>query len=532
MNGSSERRGEPATERRAFVVGDAIDGQPVRMPLGRVLSGHGFVAGESGSGKSNTASVVAEELLEAGYPLLVVDVDGEYYGLKEEYELLHVGADEECDVQVGPEHAERMVTLALERRLPVVLDVSGYLDEDVVDDLLYETLRELLDSGRASGTPLLVIVEEIHEFLPADDDVGETGDLLLELASRGRESGLGLLGVSRRPATVETDVLAGANWLVWHRLARDDDADVAGRTLPRSYVDDAVDLDDGQAFLQRDWTDVAVRTVQFRRKRTFDAGATPGLDDADRPTLEPVSDDAVESLRSVDGRARRGSDRVAELERRLQRRDERIAELEAELAVARDTSAAAERIAEALDGGSDERHDESVDDPQRRERRIVELECENERLREALRDLRLRLDRIADGPVGTETSRSVDRADGRSFAYVDHGVTPTAPVRRPASSGRGEMVDVLDEPELEERFYDACADSQCSEAVARRVVDELLRTGPADAASIAARVDRSTVAVQSLLSELATREILTRSANGSYGPSKRLAALATAGRAR
>jgi DNA helicase HerA-like ATPase len=49
--------------------------------------------GKSGSGKSNSASVVVEELLDDGYPVLIVDVDREYFGLKEEYELLHLGAD-------------------------------------------------------------------------------------------------------------------------------------------------------------------------------------------------------------------------------------------------------------------------------------------------------------------------------------------------------------------------------------------------------------------------------------------------------
>ncbi len=71
--------------------------------------------------------MIAEELLDAGFPLLIVDTDGEYYGLKEEYEMLHAGADEECDIQIGPEHAEQMATLALEENVPVILDVSGYL---------------------------------------------------------------------------------------------------------------------------------------------------------------------------------------------------------------------------------------------------------------------------------------------------------------------------------------------------------------------------------------------------------------------
>lgn len=73
----------------------------VTLPVVEVLTGRAFLTGKSGAGKSNSASVVAEELLDRGFPLLIVDTDGEYWGLKEEYEILHVGADEECDLQRG-----------------------------------------------------------------------------------------------------------------------------------------------------------------------------------------------------------------------------------------------------------------------------------------------------------------------------------------------------------------------------------------------------------------------------------------------
>jgi len=41
-----------------------------------------------------------------------------------------------------------------------------------------------------------------------------------------------------------------------------------------------------------DW-DESIRRIQFHRKQTFDAGATPGLDDFERPELKSVSSDLV-----------------------------------------------------------------------------------------------------------------------------------------------------------------------------------------------------------------------------------------------
>jgi DNA helicase HerA-like ATPase len=130
-------------ETRNVTVGETADGEPVDLPVVELLTGRGFVTGKSGSGKSNTASVVCEELLDAGFPMLIVDCEGEYYGLKEEYELLHVGADEECDIQVSPEHAEKIADLALEENIPIILDVSGYLDDEESDELVLQTARHL-----------------------------------------------------------------------------------------------------------------------------------------------------------------------------------------------------------------------------------------------------------------------------------------------------------------------------------------------------------------------------------------------------
>ncbi|WP_409348363.1 helicase HerA domain-containing protein [Natronorarus salvus] len=92
-----------------------------------VLIGRAFLTGKSGSGKSNSASVVAEELIERDHAILIVDTDGEYFGLKEHYELFHAGADDECDIQVGPEQAGKLAEFALEQNVPLILGVSGYL---------------------------------------------------------------------------------------------------------------------------------------------------------------------------------------------------------------------------------------------------------------------------------------------------------------------------------------------------------------------------------------------------------------------
>lgn len=283
------------------------------VPVIELLTGRGFVTGKSGSGKSNTASVVAEELLELDLPMLIVDTDGEYYGLKERYELLHVGAGELCDVQVSPTHAQRIATLALEENVPVILDVSEYLDVDEARQLIHGVVKTLFVREKKAKKPFMLLVEECHEYLPESGGLDEVGEILLQVAKRGRKRGLGLCGMSQRPAAVDKDFITQCDWLVWHRLTWENDTKVVGRFLDNEYAEMVEDLNDGEAIVVTDW-DEQVSRVQFRRKKTFDAGATPGLEDVERPDFRSISVDLEEELENIDPSAGPGSHPVDDVE--------------------------------------------------------------------------------------------------------------------------------------------------------------------------------------------------------------------------
>jgi hypothetical protein len=327
--------------------GTGRPGTPVDLPVVELLTGRGFITGKSGSGKSNSASVVAENLLDNGFGLLIVDIDGEYYGLKEEYEILHAGADEECDIQVGVDHAEKLASLALEENVPVILDISSFLDEDEARQLLTNVAKHLFAKAKKQKQPFLMLVEEVHEYIPQQGSVGECGKMLIKISKRGRKHGLGIVGVSQRPADVKKDFITQCDWLVWHRLTWNNDTKVVSRILDNDYASAVEDLDDGEAFLDTDWS-ATVRRVQFHRKQTFDAGATPGLDDFERPDLKSVSDDLVSELQTISEQNQQREDRVAELRNQLDQKNSRIAELESELQDARDMRRMADQFTQAL----------------------------------------------------------------------------------------------------------------------------------------------------------------------------------------
>ena len=329
---------------------DDIEPQtPVELPVVDILTGRGFITGKSGSGKSNTASVVLENLLDNNFPVLIVDSDGEYYGLKEAYEILHVGADEECDIQVTADHAEKIASLALEENVPIILDVSGYLDDSDANELILETTRHLFAKEKKLKKPFLLVVEECHEYIPEKSGMGEAGKMLIKVGKRGRKHGLGIVGISQRPADVKKDFITQCDWLVWHRLTWRNDTKVVGRILGSEYAKAVEELGDGEGFLVADWSD-AIRRVQFHRKRTFDAGATPGLEDFERPELKSVSGNLVSELTNIsDEKARRESE-LGDLRAELDTKNAEIEQLRQELSEARDLSRMADQFAQALLG--------------------------------------------------------------------------------------------------------------------------------------------------------------------------------------
>jgi cell division septum initiation protein DivIVA len=503
------------SEKRRITVGESVASEsegetsPIELPVVEVLTGRGFITGKSGSGKSNTASVVVEELLEAAYPVLIVDTDGEYYGLKEEYELLHAGADEECDIRIGPEHAEKVATLALEQNVPTILDVSGYLDEDAADELLRETARHLFAKEKKLKKPFLLVIEEVHEYIPEGGGMDETGRMLIKVGKRGRKHGLGIVGISQRPADVKKDFITQANWLVWHRLTWDNDTKVVGRIVGGEYGERVSELDAGEAFLQTDWTDDDVRRVRFKRKRTFDAGATPGLDDFERPELKSVSEGLVDDLQAITESEHREADRIADLERELERKDERIRELERELESARDVSDAARRMANALSTGGElpaatpeqsTLPDATMDDE------LERLRSENTALEAEIEELR---DRIEE--------RERERVNGSGSEARDGG-TGTTETDDPSADrdDRNPGAEYANAASIAAEIEAASRRSLCSEEGTWAVIEAVAEADGATAGEIGERVAVPVQHVWTLLMELRGCSCVERTTDGVY----------------
>jgi len=263
------------------------------FPTSEILTGRGFITGKSGAGKSNTSNVIAEELLELGLPFVIVDIDGEYWGLKESYSIQRAGVADDVDFDLSFETVPTLVDLVLEDTTPLILDLADVPEEDS-HDLLEEFVRQLFDRENDVRKPCLLFVEELHEFLPQRGGKDDLANLLIRVAKRGRKRGLGVCGMSQRPAAVDKDFITQCDWIVWHRLTWENDVSVVTQILGSAAAEDVQELETGEALVMTDW-DEEVTRVQFRRKRTFDAGATPDLSSFADDDITPRRQSATSS---------------------------------------------------------------------------------------------------------------------------------------------------------------------------------------------------------------------------------------------
>ncbi len=297
------------------------------------------ILGIRGSGKSNTAGVIFEELLKHSYPLTVVDIDGEYFGLKEEYELLVIGQGKNVDITIEPEDAPQVAEISLKQSIPVVLDLSGYLKEEQ-RDMLKHYFTALWNWAGKLRKPYMIGIEESHEFIPQGKK-SELKEIITRLSLRGRKRGLGAVIISQRSAKVEKDVLTQAGMLFLHRVVHEADMKVYNDLLPwkKGKVREKVNqLDTGDCiFLDEKST----KEIYVRERSTFHAGFTPSLDTVDTPQLKQVGESIIDAIEDAKKQGKRKKSKVDKLE-------EQVEELQNELAEKTDKIKELKRTAETL----------------------------------------------------------------------------------------------------------------------------------------------------------------------------------------
>lgn len=306
------------------------------------------VLGIRGSGKTNTAKVLAEEMLKQGQQIVALDPTDAWYGIrsskdgKSEGFKVYVFGGDHGDLPLGAEHGAELARFVIETGASAVFSMRhlGIAEQKRFAADFGETLRNLKSQPAHRNTPLHVFLDEAEEFIPQNLDRDRTGHVARmfgaynRMVRRDRNIGLGITIISQRPQSVNKEPLSQIETLICHRLLHKLDRkavkeswveghDVGDRAA--EFLDSLAGLNKGDTWVwSPEWLDIFKR-VHIREAETFDSSRTPKAGEAARTVekLAPVDLSAlkerlakvVEEAKADDPKELRKQ--LAELQRQL-----------------------------------------------------------------------------------------------------------------------------------------------------------------------------------------------------------------------
>lgn len=298
------------------------------------------VLGIRGSGKSHTAAVIAEELLEVGRQVVVIDPTDAWWGLKSSrdgkkggYPIIVLGGAH-GDLPLSENDGALVADFLVEQVASAVISLR-HLRKAAQRRFVTDFAEQLYHRKGAieHRTALMVMIDECDTFVPQRVMGAEARCVgaIEDLVRRGRISGFGVVLISQRAASVNKDVLTQLELLVSHRHTSPQDRKAlqewikakASQERESEFMAAVASLPRGEAyFWSPEWLDV-FEVVSVRERRTFDSSATPKAGQsikAPKATaevdLEALKTKLADTIRQrEENDAARLKARIAELER-------------------------------------------------------------------------------------------------------------------------------------------------------------------------------------------------------------------------
>jgi len=300
-----------------------------------------------GAGKSYLAALQAEQLIEAGYPVLVLDVVGEYWSLKAEYPVVVFGGAH-ADVPLDPHIGAEIARTLLDKRLQTVVDLTGMRRADQ-PFFIADLCTELYEYGLKVKRPVWLLIEEAQNFIP---QIGNPACKrpILDIVEMGRHAGIGYCLVSHRSATIDKTALGLCEIVVFKRLTLPHDLTVV-RDFFKGKNPEFVDIAKELPGLSNDealiYYPVALdEPVKFKvaHRKAPHAAETPTLELEDITTVPEVSalsqeltayfQELIQKKVASRDETEELKARVDELQKELDTREQRISQLEHDLELA------------------------------------------------------------------------------------------------------------------------------------------------------------------------------------------------------
>lgn len=259
------------------------------LPLELVVQQSAILA-RTGAGKTNTATVLVEEVLDAGQQVVVLDPPGAWWGLRSSadgtsagYPIVVLGGAH-GDLPLDPDGGVVVADFVVDTRASVVLDLSE-MSGGQITRFVTSFAERLYARKSKSRDPMLLVIEEADELAPQSPQRDETRMLgaMERLAKRGRMRGIGTLSITQRSASLNKNVLSQIGVLIAMQTTAPQDIKAIDDWVQRTgdqerraqLLKEIATLGVGEAFV---WSPAWLRLfvkVKIRRRKTFDSSATP-----------------------------------------------------------------------------------------------------------------------------------------------------------------------------------------------------------------------------------------------------------------
>jgi hypothetical protein len=256
------------------------------FPIDLVTSTQAILARKR-SGKSYTASVEAEEMLEHGQQIAVIDPTSAWYGLRSSadgdgpgYAVVVFGGDH-ADAPLDFRSGKQMAQAIIDHGFSAIFDVGSWVTEEQIQ-FVFEFTSEILRMNRAA---IHLFIDEADTFAPQLMESREQKKCLgamSRLVKQGGIKGIGVTMITQRSADINKKLLSQIDILTLLRMSAPDDiippikwiaanvgpayAAEVEKALPRLGI--------GKAYVCSNLTGSGTY-VEVRPRRTFNSGATP-----------------------------------------------------------------------------------------------------------------------------------------------------------------------------------------------------------------------------------------------------------------
>jgi hypothetical protein len=210
-----------------------------------------LIAGKRGSGKTNTAKRVVEQLHRAHVPFGVLDPVDVWWGLKAGKDgsregglPIYVFGGQHADYPLAPTGGRLMAGLFVDYRISAVMALREWSGADRAR-FVADFAEELLERNKEAFT---VVAEEAHDLIPqnAMGEEKKSKGAMLRMLKLGRSGGIGLIELTQRLAQLDKTATTQADVLVMHRTTGPQDRKALNDWILEHHASD----DERTAFLR------------------------------------------------------------------------------------------------------------------------------------------------------------------------------------------------------------------------------------------------------------------------------------------